>query len=271
MRLTLYGYFFALSIPILSFVFSQPALAETPALKIGIVVMHGKGGAPSKIVADLASGLAQQGYLVSNLDMPWSGHRQYDVPVSVAESEVETALSGLRKQGAQKVFVAGHSQGGVFALYFGTKHTVDGIIAIAPGGSSNSMIFREKLGPSVDKARKLIADDQGEVRVSLTDFEGSKGSFPVITTPLAYLSWFDPEGAMNQTKSVQNMNPTTPVLFIAPSNDYPGLLKMKQKMFDALPKPTGTKLYEPNSSHLDAPTASTQEIITWTSSIATAH
>lgn len=97
----------------------RPAIAEANPMRIGVVLMHGKGGAPTRLVADLAASLESRGWLVANLEMPWSGRRDYDVEVGAAEREVETALQGLRDKGAQKLFVAGHSQGGVFALYFG--------------------------------------------------------------------------------------------------------------------------------------------------------
>ncbi|NTV15800.1 MAG: hypothetical protein HGA96_18035 [Desulfobulbaceae bacterium] len=73
---------------------------------------------------------------------------------------------------------------------------------------------------------------------------------------------------MNQTTTAQNMNPAVPVLFIAPTNDYPGLLKVKQQMFDDLPKNPRTKLYEPKSNHLNAPSASIKEIVEWTTAVA---
>jgi predicted esterase len=81
--------------------------------------MHGKGGSPTKYVSELASSLEGKGYLVANLEMAWSGRRNYDVSVSAAEKEVELALASLRSKGAQELFVAGHSQGGMFALHFG--------------------------------------------------------------------------------------------------------------------------------------------------------
>src|SRR5690348_2471343 len=98
------------------------AEAQSPQTKIGIVIMHGKGGSPTRLVADLASFLEDKGYLVANIEMPWSGRRQYDVDVAGAEKEVESALAGLRGKGAKKLFVAGHSQGGLFALHCGGRH-----------------------------------------------------------------------------------------------------------------------------------------------------
>ena len=240
----------------------QPAAAQLPG--IGIVIMHGKGGSPTKHVADLAASLEGKGYLVANLDMPWSGQRDYDANVAAAEKQVESALESLRAKGAAKLFVAGHSQGGLFALYFGGKHPVDGIVAIAPGGSVGSPIFREKLGAAVAQARQLVADGKGDEKARLLDFESSRGTYPIVATPANYLAWFDPDGAMNQVIAMKNMNPKVPVLFIAPKGDYPGLQKIKQSMFDALPRHPLTKLYEPDATHLGAPSASLDEILRWT-------
>ena len=239
---------------------SAVADSDSDNSKIGLVIMHGKGGSPTKFVADLAAALESQGFLVANLEMPWSGKREYDVSVTIAEQEVEAALSALRGKGAKKLFVIGHSQGGLFALYFANKHSVDGVVAIAPGGNIANQVFREKLGDSVALARKLIAEGKGEDKANLSDYENIRGTYTVISPPSAYLSWFDPEAAMNQTKAMQGVNSVTPVLYIAPTNDYPGLRKVKQEMFEALPKNPLTKLYEPNANHIEAPTASINEI-----------
>lgn len=246
-------------------VFSLNVQADTSV--VGVVIMHGKGGSPSKHVSDLAASLERHGFLVANLEMPWSARRDYDVDVSAAENEVEIALAALRQKGASKVFVAGHSQGGLFALYFGGKHHIAGIVAIAPGGDVGNQTFREKLAQSFDLARKLVADGKGQEKTRLSDFEGSKGIVPVVTTPAAYLTWFDPEGAMNQRHAIQNITADTPVLFIAPTNDYPGLARVKQEMFGLLAKHPFTKIYEPNSNHLGAPSASTQEIEDWITNV----
>ena len=248
-------------------VVSCSSIAQTPSPRIGIVIMHGKGGSPTRHVSDLASSLEGKGYLVANLEMPWSGRRNYDVNVSAAEKEVESALDTLRSKGAQKLFVAGHSQGGVFAIYLGTKQSLDGIIAIAPGGNVGNPTFREKLGGSVELARKLIAEGKGDEKTRFSDYEGAKGIYPILTTPSLYVSWFDPDGAMNQTAALKNMNPQVPILFIAPTGDYPGLRNLRNQLFSLLPKNPLSKLYEPNSSHLDAPSASRDEIMRWTTEV----
>jgi pimeloyl-ACP methyl ester carboxylesterase len=255
---------FTFSIAVFCMAFPFAGMAETTASPIGIVIMHGKGGSPTKHVSDLASSLEGKGYLVANLEMPWSGRRDYDVDVSAAEREVQSALEALRSKGAKRLFVAGHSQGGVFALYFGSTHIVDGVIAIAPGGSVSTPIFREKLGESVALARKLIDEGRGSENTKFFDYEGGRGAFPVLCTPSAYFSWFDPDGAMDEMAAIKKMNSTTPVLFIAPTGDYPALQKIKQRMFGSLPSNPLTRLYEPASTHLGAPSASVDEIERWT-------
>lgn len=244
------------------------AIADADNNKIGMVIMHGKGGSPTGLVSGLASALDAQGYLVANLEMTWSGKRNYDVDVDAAAQEVEAALSSLRSQGAKKLFVAGHSQGGLFTFYFGNKHVVDGLIAIAPGGNVANKIFRDNLGSFVAKARTLVAEGKADEVTSLADFESSTGSFPVNTTPSKYLSWFEPEGAMNQLTAIRKVNPANPVLYIAPTRDYPGLLKVKQEMFGALPANSLSRLYEPDANHKNVPAASVSEIISWTTAIA---
>jgi pimeloyl-ACP methyl ester carboxylesterase len=241
--------------------------AQSPG--VGVVVMHGKGGAPSQHVSGLAAALAQKGYLVENLEMPWSGRRQYDVPVDGADQQIDAAFEGMRAKGAGKFFVAGHSQGGIFALHYGATHPVDGVIAIAPGGSVASPVFRNEVGASVDQAHKLVEQGKGSEKARFADYEASKGTLSVVAPAASYLSWFDPEGAMNQAKSSKAMSPKVPVLYVAPTNDYPALGRIKQSMFAALPANPLTRMVEPVASHLEAPTAARDEVIRWITEVAT--
>jgi len=243
--------------------FAGAAMAQTTPQAIGVVVMHGKGGLPTRHVAELASGLEAKGHQVANIEMPWSGNRNYDVNTAAAEAEIDAALTDLRAKGARRLFVVGHSQGGTFALYYGSKHAVDGVISIAPAGSTVSQAIREKLGDSREEARKLVAAGKGGEIARLMDFEGGKGTYTIACKPDNYLTWFDPDGAMNLTKSIRSMRPETPVLLVVPKNDYPGLLKAKQANFDALPRNPRTRLYEPDATHAGAPTASRDEVSRW--------
>ncbi len=117
-----------------------PLLAAAQAPKLGAVIMHGKGGTPLEFVSDLADGLEAKGFLVANLEMPWSGTRTSVIDTPKAEKQIEAAAAGLKAKGATKLFVMGHSMGGVFALHYATRHPVDGVVAIAPGGTVGNKV-----------------------------------------------------------------------------------------------------------------------------------
>lgn len=247
---------------------AAPLSVMAQAEPIGIVIMHGKGGSPARHVADLARTLEGKGYVVANIEMPWSGKRNYDVPVSRAEEEIEAAAAGMRDKGAKKVFVSGHSQGGAFALHIAGKLSVDGVIAIAPGGNVANRVFRENLGESVARARQLVADGKGNEPAPLEDYEGARGTYPVLAIPAAYVTWFEAEGAMNMDRAARAANPRVPILWIVPKRERPGLLKTNLPMYSALPANPLTRLYEPNADHLGAPSASADEIARWTREVA---
>lgn len=234
---------------------------------IGFVVLHGKGGRPEGLTAPLAASLQQQGMLVISPEMPWSGNRKYDTDVAAAETQVSEAIRGLRQRGASKVFLAGHSQGAVFGLHYASKHPLDGLVLIAPGGNVATNFYRQKVSPSVSKARSLVADGKGNEPGEFEEYEGDKGFWTVRTTAASYLSWFDPEGAMNQTKSSRALPKTLPVLHVAPTSDYPALLRAKQEMYGALATPL-KRLHEPSSDHRNAPRDSAAEISRWAAEIA---
>ncbi|MGP1665660.1 MAG: alpha/beta fold hydrolase [Rhodanobacter sp.] len=178
------------------------------------------------------------------------------------------ALAELRSKGAKKVFVAGHSQGATFALHYATKNPIDGLIIIAPGGNVATDFYQQQIGASVARARSLVASGKGDDRGEFDEYEGGKGKWAVNTTAAIYLAWFDPEGAMNQEKSSRALPESLPVLHVAPSSDYPALLRAKQAMFAALPKHPLTRLYEPDTDHRGAPRASIDEIVRWTAEVA---
>lgn len=236
--------------------------AQVPASEIAVVVMHGKGGNPGKFVDELAQALEREGFQVANLEMPWSGNRQYDVGVKAAEGEISAALDAMRAKGAKKIFVAGHSQGGWFALYYGGQQIVDGLIAIAPGGQVDSPPFIQALGGHVERARNMVNEGKGDEKATFADYESSRGTNRITTKAAIYLNWFDPDGTQ-ASSAIKKVKPGVPVLYIAPTRDYPGLKGRKHTDFDALPENPLTRMYEPESSHLESPAASSREIIRW--------
>lgn len=236
--------------------------AQSPA-DIGIVVLHGKGGNPGGLTKPLHDGLEAKGFRVASLEMPWSKRRGYDKDIATAVEEVSAALKELRAKGAKKVFVVGHSQGGVFSIYYASRQPLDGLVIIAPGGNVATNFYQSKISGSVERARDLVSGGKGGETGDFDEFEGGRGSWTVRTTAASYFSWFDPQGGMNQMKSSAALPKTLPVLHVAPTSDYPVLLRSKQEMFDALPGHPMKKLHEPSSNHRDAPRDSVDEVARW--------
>jgi dienelactone hydrolase len=247
-----------------------PLLALAQVEPIGIIVMHGKGGLPNRFVSDLARSLEGKGYLVANIEMPWSGRLHFSQPVSEAEQNIDAAVADLRGKGAKKIFISGHSLGGTYTLYLAGKQAVDGFIAIAPGGNAANAVFRGNINGALTRASQLVSEGKGNERAQLEDYEGGKGNYMIDTIPAHYLAWHDLGGPLNMDRAVKAANPQLPVLFIIPKRDYPGLLKSSPAMFRLLPANPLTKLYEPDSTHLNAPGASADEIVRWTREVAAA-
>lgn len=246
---------------------SAPLHAAGPGSDIGVVVMHGKGGNPGRFVNDLASALEFEEFQVANLEMPWSGRRQYDVDINAAVAEITSALEAMRAKGAKKLFVAGHSQGGLNALLYAGRHPVAGVIAIAPGGQVNAGAFPRTLGKHVATARQMVTEGRGHEKAGFEDYEGARGTNPIHTTAAIYLNWFDPEGE-HTTRAFENVKAGTPVLYVAPTRDYPGLIKSKHDNFGMLPSTPMTRMIEPDSDHLNAPAAAATPIIQWIREVA---
>lgn len=246
---------------------APPLRAAATAQEIGVVIMHGKGGNPGRLVNLLADALEKEGFLVANIEMPWSGKRHYDVELDAAVGEVTQALDSLRARGAKRLFVSGHSQGGIFALLYGGRHKVDGIAAIVPGGAVDAKVYLTAIGGHVARARQMIADGRGREQTEFADYEGSRGTTPVTTTAASYLSWFDPDGA-HTGRVFRQVMPGVPVLFVSATRDYPGLLRFRDQSYGAIPAHPLKQMSVVDADHLNAPAAAAPEVLRWVREVA---
>ena len=230
--------------------------------KVGVVVMHGKGGRPGNQVAALAQAFEAAGFQVANLEMPWSFHRQYDVGISAGVDEITKALNAMRSKGATKLFVSGHSQGALFALHYASVHQVDGVIAVTPGGTVDAKVYADNISSFLAKAKRMIDEGKGDERSSFADFEGSRGTNTITTTAAIYYEWFNPNG-IHTTRIFGRVKTDTPVLYVAPTRDYPALRDKRHTHFRALPSHPLTRTHEPDSDHKNAPAAAKDEAVLW--------
>ena len=71
--------------------------------------------------------------------------------------EIGESVANLKKDGAKRIFIIGHSLGAIAALRYGaTRNGLAGVVVLAAGGSPDALSnFFEKVRSSVDQAREM--------------------------------------------------------------------------------------------------------------------
>jgi predicted esterase len=230
--------------------------------KIGIVLMHGKNGSPATpSVLRLASRLDFEGFIVITPDMPYSRARQYDKSYEDTAVEIDGAVAELKKRGANRIFIAGHSLGANVALYYGTIKVVDGVLAIAPGHVPETTQFQERIGDSVEHAKVLLKEGKDDERARFQDTNQGI-NYTIRVTPKIYLSWFDPDGHAVMPRNAAALKPGPAFLWVIGTQDR--LYKRGSAYaFDKVPANANNKYLVVNSDHMDTPKDAAEEVVKW--------
>lgn len=232
-----------------------------PLAGFGIVVLHGKGGSPKTGIEALVEALKAAGALVEAPELPWSARRIYDATYDQAMGEIDVAVEKLKKAGATRIAVIGHSLGANAAIgYAARRPGLAAVVALAPGHLPEAWALRTRTGSAIARAKKLIADGKGDVRISFPDL--AQGiPFSVQATPEVYLSMFDPEGPAVMPKNAAAMGPV-PFLWIAGIAD-PIVFHGKDYVFSLGGKHPKSRYMVTPSMHLSTPFQSRGTIIDW--------
>ena len=233
--------------------------AET---KIGVVLLHGKGGFPGQpALTSLVASMHRSGFVVTVPEMPYSKDRKYDKTYEDAMKEINAAVDGLRKQGVQKVFVAGHSLGANAALRYGTLSSVDGIVAIAPGHSPESPNFLSMTGRSVERAREMIRAGKGDDGDFFADTNQGRDS-EIRTKARIYLSWFDPDGPAVMPRNAAALKPGTALLWVVGTQDNM-YRRGASYVFDKAPVHPRSRYLVIGGDHMNTPAIAADAIVEW--------
>jgi len=232
---------------------------------VGIVLMHGKQGAPGAVINRLANHLASAGYAVSTPIMPWSRNRIYEKTVDDAMGEIDRECAMLRKQGARKIVVAGQSLGANAALrYAATGREIDGLIALAPGHSPEWPRIRELFAEDVERAKEKI--EAGNVTRAILFHDGNMGrKFQIYVRPDVYFSWMAPNGPAVMPKNAASIRTAIPILYIVGSLDP--WATPKGQIFDKAPFHPKSRFVTVTADHLGVPSASIEVTLDWLESI----
>lgn len=244
-----------------------PAPLSADNATIGVVLMHGKWGSPSRNIDGLAGALEAKGFLVATPEMPWSGRRLYDKSADEAMAEIDAEVAKLREKGAKRIVIAGHSLGAAGALAYASRNPVDAVVAIAPGHIPEGKRYAVVLGDSVNKAKELVAAGKGDEGEWFGDLNTGNRRDNIKVTPRSYVSYFDPDGPMRFSRNTAGVKGGAPVLWIVPQGEEQPLRDAVLRFYERLPANPNNKLVQPGGGHIAAPGNARSDIIAWIESV----
>ena len=233
------------------------ATQSESAGRIGVVLMHGKQSAPEQH-EQLANAIAAAGFPVERPEMCWSCRRIYDRTYLDCLREIDAAVSRLRSNGATIIVVCGHSLGANGALGYGARHTVGGVIALAPGHTPEFLAVRAPIPASLHHARDLVAAGRGDQTADFADFNGSL-AITVRTTAAIYLSFFAADSPAVMPANAVRLS--APLLVVDGKRDPfqrgPGYI------FDKAPAHPLNRYAEVDAGHFDTSAESAWIVVGW--------
>jgi len=227
---------------------------------VGVVLLHGKDGTPGN-VSGLADALKKNGFAVTTPEMPYSKYRNFDKAYEETVPEIDKAVAELKKQGARRIFIAGHSLGANVALYYGTRVSVDGVLAIGPGHTPEVKGYASRVHDSVEQARKMVNEGKGD-KIGIFDDYNQGRRDTRKTTARIYLSYADPDGPAVMPANAAALKPGTALLWVVGTQD-PMYERGPSYAFDKAPANPNNKYIVVDSNHMNTPTVAAQEIVAW--------
>ena len=232
------------------------------AQQVGVVLMHGKWGAPQGPTQSLELAMRGAGIHVIAREMAWSGRRAYDESLDQVMGEIDKEVAELKSGGAQRIVVGGQSFGANMALAYGARHPeLDGVLAISPGHTPERFMHIPEMAKSLDKARSLIAAGKGEQVANFDDINQGR-SRQVSAKPSIYLSFFDPGGDAVMSVSAARLSPHTALLIVVGTHD-PMYEAGPGAIFDHAPKNPHSAYKVVESDHFGAPDAARPIVLDW--------
>ncbi|MFO7681383.1 MAG: alpha/beta fold hydrolase [Chloroflexota bacterium] len=239
--------------------------ARGTPLNVVVISLHGKerGRTHSGNVA-YANALAKNGYTVYTPQMPWS---DYSAPVQTAFHLLDALITKVAADG-RKVFIAGHSQGAPYALFYTTRTDtlpqVAGTILLAPGHLIHrSERIREATASSVKKAREMVEAGKGHDTHWFNDFNagGGVGAKKIRSTAQTYLTYFDPEASLNFLEEIKRA--TLPLLWIDGKNDKLAERMRYREIFLTAPQSSTNRYEIVDGGHVDMWETAAVPTISW--------
>jgi pimeloyl-ACP methyl ester carboxylesterase len=245
------------------------AAASADLHGLGVVYLHGKASWPGALNGGILSSLEDEGALVAKPEMPWSFHRRYAATYDQAMGEIDAAVAGLKAKGATRIVIIGHSLGANAAIGYAARHPdLAGVVALSPGHLPEQDNMRSYVSDAVARAKKLIAEGEGNVP---QDFPDMAQDIPLgaTATPIVYLSMFDPDGPAVIPKNAAIIGSAPrpmPLLWVVGKLD-PIDRRGPEYAFNVAAKNPKSKYIEVFAGHLTTPLVAQGKVVDWINSL----
>jgi pimeloyl-ACP methyl ester carboxylesterase len=231
---------------------------------VGAVFLHGKGVWTGAFDGGIPAALEAEGAVAVSPEMPWSFSRMYGATYEEAMGEIDAAVAGLKRRGAIRIVIIGHSLGANAAIgYAARRHDVAAVIALSPGHLPETAEMRARTADAIAKARALAAAGERWRRIWPDRVQG----IPTFATasPAVYLSMFDPDGPAVIPKNAAALR-GVPLLWVVGDSD-PISARGRDYAFSRAPRNPKSRYIEVSAGHLTAPHAARTQVVEWLKSL----
>jgi pimeloyl-ACP methyl ester carboxylesterase len=245
-----------------------PALPH-PALslelsELGVVFVHGKGMWPGAFDGGIVNLLREAGAKVATPGMPWSFTRIYAASYQEGLREIDAAVADVKRQGATKIVIIGHSLGANAAIgYAARRRGLAAVVAMSPGHLPETEEMRDRTADAIVRARALAASGETSRRIWPDRIQG----VPTVAmaSPAAYLSMFDPDGPAVIPRNAAALQ-GVPLLWVVGEFD-PIFARGRDYAFARAPKNARSRYIEVAAGHLAAPRVARTQVVEWLKSL----
>ena len=245
------------------------ALIATPVSSaslqgLGVVFLHGKGVWAGAFDGGIPAALEADGAVAVAPDMPWSISRMYGATYEEAMREIDAAVAGLKRKGATRIVIIGHSLGANAAIgYAARRHGVAAVVALSPGHLPETAEMRTRTADAIMRARALVAAGEKSRRVWPDRIQ----DIPTlaIASPAVYLSMFDPDGPAVIPKNAAALH-GVPLLWVVGRSD-PIFARGREYAFLRAPGNPRSRYIEVSAGHLAAPSVARSQVVDWLKSL----
>lgn len=248
-------FFFALT----ALICAHPLYA---AQRCVVIMMHGKWGGPKSPFLKALHEKIEPVCKVEMRNMPWSRTRNYDQTYQHTLKDLGQAVAQYRKEGYEKIIIAGQSFGANAAIAYQTSiGDADAVIALSPGHSPHYMYFSGLTRAAVSDAKKAVASGQPEKLIEMTDLnQGQRKELTIRADVL--ISYFDPEGLGNMAITAGQFKQPAAFLWVIGTQD-PLYKEGRSYAFDKVPNHPLNKYLTVNANHSSTPDVASDQVLEW--------